>query len=70
MRETDGGPAFGHGNPTQGGDPGMSLRDYFAGQALAGMVSREPCYDRTIFEVAEDAYNYADSMLFARATDD
>ncbi len=26
----DGGPAFAHGDPTNGGDPGMSLRDYFA----------------------------------------
>jgi hypothetical protein len=26
----DGGPAFAHGNPDQGGDSGMSLRDYFA----------------------------------------
>lgn len=28
----DGGPAFAHGNPEQGGDPGMSLRDWFASQ--------------------------------------
>lgn len=28
--QRDGGPAFGHGNPEQGGDPGMPLRDYFA----------------------------------------
>ena len=28
--ERDGGPAFAHGDPTNGGDPGMSLRDYFA----------------------------------------
>ncbi len=26
----DGGPAFGHGDPTNGGDPGMTLRDYLA----------------------------------------
>ena len=26
----DGGPAFGHGNHAQGGDPGMSLRQYAA----------------------------------------
>jgi hypothetical protein len=27
---SDGGPAFAHGDPTNGGDPGMSLRDWFA----------------------------------------
>lgn len=32
-------PAFAHGNPEQGGDPGMSLRDYFAGQVLIGLSS-------------------------------
>lgn len=41
----DGGPAFprvgeGVGNPHYDA-PGMSLRDYFAGQALAGMCARD-----------------------------
>ncbi len=36
----DGGPAFGHGNPEQGGSSGMSLRDWFAGQALAGFMAQ------------------------------
>ena len=31
--KNDGGPAFGHGDPTHGGDPGMTLRDWFAGTA-------------------------------------
>ena len=31
--------AFPHGNPTHGGDIGMTLRDYFAGQALAGFCA-------------------------------
>lgn len=31
-------PAFGHGDPTHGGDSGMTLRDYFAGQALPQAV--------------------------------
>lgn len=74
----DGGPAFpqpataeGHATNTP---PGMSLRDYFAGQALAGMVANsltdeqvratksDPCA-----VVASWAYEYADAMLAARA---
>jgi hypothetical protein len=35
---SDGGPAFAHGNTEQGGDVGMSLRDYYAGQALPDAV--------------------------------
>jgi hypothetical protein len=38
-----GGPAFGHGNPNDGGAPGMSIRDWFAGQALDQAVQD---YDR------------------------
>lgn len=44
---------------------GMTLRDYFAGQALKGMLSNGS-YD---FQGAgEDAYKYADAMLEARKT--
>jgi len=50
------------------GSPGMSLRDWFAGQALAGVISA--CYftggPASYAEVAEQAYAYADSMLAAR----
>jgi hypothetical protein len=67
----DGGPAFpinGHigsdGNfielPTQG----MTLRDYFAGQALAGMLA-DPSVGTTE-QTAECAYDMADAMLAAR----
>lgn len=42
MNKHDNPQAFPHGNPTDGGDIGMTLRDYFAGQALAGsMGSRD-----------------------------
>jgi hypothetical protein len=45
--------------------PGMSLRDYFAGQALAalgyGVATHQ--IDR---HVAKDAYAFADAMLAAR----
>jgi len=71
----DGGPAFPcsneqftHGNP-QTGDawPGLSLRDYFAGQALAGLSSTPSM--RSIWDpadMARQSYNYADAMIKAR----
>jgi len=46
-------------------EQGMTLRDYFAGQALAGILSSDnkpECDDRK----AEWAYSLADSMLFFR----
>ena len=47
---------------------GMSLRDYFAGQALTGLVSHvsgtQEVYRRVI---AEDAYRFADAMLKERS---
>ena len=55
----DGGPAF----PTQYGK-GMTIRDWFAGQALAGIIA-----DGEVFggkEVARASFEYADAMLKAR----
>lgn len=67
----DGGPAF---------DPVMnpahepcevSLRDWFAGQALAGLGAR--AYDHTAPDIAgamaRDAYTVADAMLKVREQD-
>lgn len=48
-------------NLTEGG---MTLRDYFAGQALLGMTSYAPVAHK---DTAEDAYLYADAMLKERA---
>lgn len=85
----DGGPAapcsneqFTHGNPSVGEAwSGMSLRDWFAGQALTGMVSgahgdetsmaglltaAEEAGVSTHSLVAQAAYNYADAMIAAR----
>ncbi len=80
----DGGPAFSGGlfEPQHGGsndrepwNHGMSLRDWFAGQALAGItaglcsdVSRgDSAYDRLGFsDAAQDAYKLADCMIAAR----
>jgi hypothetical protein len=58
-----GGPAFPR---AQGGDYGMTLRDYFAGQALAGITANKQ-YDSLSFALATgDAYRYADAMLAER----
>lgn len=68
----DGGPAFGHGDPTHGGNPGMSLRDWLAGQALAGMwasitsAKSETLGEKHYSALAACAYAQADAMLEAR----
>jgi len=59
--------------------PGRTLRDYFAGQALSGILAglcaaavddrgKAPrARDRVVFnDVAKDAYTIADAMLKAR----
>lgn len=62
----DGGAAFPHaGNSLYFPHFGMTLRDWFAGQALAGILATLPTqYD--IKDNAEDAYAYADAMLAER----
>jgi len=44
----------------------MTLRDWFAGQALAGMMAHKDSAKWTRREVAGDCYAYADAMLAAR----
>lgn len=75
----DGGPAF-PTDPTYltpGGDRewndtrtqgngGMTLRDYFAGQALPGVVARYECLVGAHAHIAGDCYDIADAMLKAR----
>ena len=46
---------------------GMSLRDWFAGQALAGMLACPDTDPITTKMFASDAYLYADAMLAERA---
>jgi len=48
---------------------GMSLRDWFAGQALAGSLATSEGFDMKIADVAKYAYLYADAMIAARSTD-
>lgn len=78
----DGGPAFPRPasvDPTNGtlpdGDevipcqPGMTLRDWFAGQAIAGLISAyagEGVALPHATDAARDAYCYADAMLASR----
>lgn len=64
-----GGPAFGHGDRVNGGDPGMSLRDYFAAQSLQLWHAAWPTASEAP-EMAERAYMVADAMLAERAKGD
>jgi len=68
--EDDGGPAF----PLQSIGPeyppgyaGMSLRDWFAGQALAGILANpnHMIGTTTYAQIGKDAYIFADAMLSA-----
>ena len=67
MSETnDGGPAFARpGSEASYSQEGMSLRDWFAGQALAGLMAH-PTAEFTAKGGAAIAYEFADAMLRAR----
>ena len=72
----DGGYAFPHSGFVNGlgatetyPELGMTLRDWFAGQALAGLVSRKgfaPADPASIRFETEVAYRVADAMLTLR----
>lgn len=63
-------------------NPGMSLRDYFAAQAMAAVIAKMPLFDRqgehgisapaideihgVRKDIAQSAYDYADAMLAER----
>lgn len=48
--------------------PGMTLRDWFAGRAMQGLLAAWGHHDVEDFrEIASDAYNVADAMLVERA---
>lgn len=62
----DGGSAFPR-DDFHSGVPGMSLRDWFAGQAMAGwLASFGPDAGCRASGVADFAYEIADAMLVAR----
>lgn len=78
-KKYDGGPAFPRGpvhvKPDNDrdyvipGNSGMTLRDWFAGQALARLVSGDGPQLETWEHVAAAAYDAADAMLKARASE-
>ena len=68
VKRNDGGPAF----PRDGWAPedGMSLRDYFAGQALAGLCANmqvDRFIEMSVGHMAGLSYMYADAMLRERS---
>ncbi|WP_173931365.1 hypothetical protein [Chelativorans sp. Marseille-P2723] len=75
----DGGPAFPALDFNRQPDPnasalfpGMSLRDWFAGQALAGIICKSPfvrveSFHEAFQASAMGAYEYADAMLAERS---
>ena len=61
-READGQPM----SPTEYGLGGMTLRDWFAGQALIALPHIGCGGDLNIEDAAKAAYQFADAMLKAR----
>lgn len=59
----DGGAAF----PLLGFADGMSLRDYFAGQALEILLKHGTEAFPQFKNVADECYRFADAMLKARS---
>ena len=75
MTETakDGGQAFPRpqAETSQGGhweQYGMSLRDWYAGQALAALIAHYEGQDGSMYGIPIDAFQYADAMIAARIT--
>ncbi len=69
--KNDGGPAFSSSVSTGWApiNPGMSLRDYFAGQALIALLSRYEGGLTDIYDIKDIAYNafrVADALLSQR----
>ena len=65
----DGGPAFPTPRYARGDmySTGMSLRDYFAGQALKGFLANPRLRTELNFDaISKEAYRQADEMLRAR----
>jgi hypothetical protein len=62
----DGGPAFPipYGQVMTKSGMGMTLRDWFAGQVLTGMLSQSGRY--SMKDAAENAYAFADAMIAQR----
>ena len=61
----DGGPAPPQSLTSEGPFGGLTVRDYFAGQATAGLLAN-PNYNNHVGEDARLAYELADAMIKAR----
>tara|TARA_R110000868_G_scaffold258447_1_gene515970 strand:+ start:292 stop:495 length:204 start_codon:yes stop_codon:yes gene_type:complete len=62
-------PAFPHGDPTHGGELGMTLRDYMAAKAMQGFMYGAPTNDDindALGNLAAMSFKLADAMLKAR----
>lgn len=68
MTKKNGGPAFPRPvTEWNAGQPGMTLRDWFAGQALAGIMAGWPANERiSEARAAEISYHAADAMIAER----
>jgi len=76
MSSNDGGAAFPRGIPCASDAPGMNLRDWFAGQALAECIQFRtlacrlhkvmPDWNIEADQAAKMAYEMADAMLKAQ----
>lgn len=67
MTLNNGGPAFPYDDRGPKFHYGISMRDWFAGQALAGLLGGWPSdTDPKVKTASEWAYEFADAMLEAR----
>ena len=66
MSKDTGGQAFPHGDPTHGGEIGMTLRDYFAAAVLPIVYKESLGGPDWREDIADEAYKMADEMLKAR----
>ena len=55
-------------NPNRTDQTGMTLRDYFAAQAMQAILSKDPDYHikHQFFDLADFSYQCADAMMKAR----
>ena len=63
-KQNNGGPAFPVHRDLEEYNPGMSLRDYYAGQALGELLHANAWVSAR--EVAQRSFEIADAMLEAR----
>ena len=66
MSKETGGQVFPIGDTVSKGHKGMTLRDYFAGQAITGLLSNEHDSDLSVQTLSRTAYKTADAMIKER----